>query len=133
VNENPAPDVVQAAAARKILVVDDDVLTARSLQAILRDAGYQATGSHSGAAALDAARRDPPDAALIDIHLPDLNGLILAQQLRQLMGPDKPIIMLSGDTSMATLNSLPHVGATYFFSKPLSTTLLVERLREWLA
>jgi DNA-binding response OmpR family regulator len=139
VNNQTIDDPTVAAAStmsplsRKILIVDDDVTTARAIQVILREAGYDAATCHAGTAALDAARRDPPDAALIDIHLPDLNGMILAQQLRQLLGPDKPIVMLSGDTSMATLNSLPHVGATYFFSKPLSSSLLVQRLREWLA
>jgi len=128
----PAADPLPRTAARKVLVVDDDRTTARAIEIILRDAGYDATSCFDGTAALNAARRDPPDVALIDIHLPDLNGLILAQQLRQLLGPTKPIVMLSGDTSMATLNSLPHVGATYFFSKPLSSTLLIQRLREWL-
>jgi len=118
-------------AAKKILIVDDDVVTARALQVILRDAGYDAHSCHGGTAALHAARKDPPHAALIDIHLPDLNGLILAQQLRQLLGPDTPIIICSGDTSMETLNSLPHVGATFFFSKPLNRNALVERMKEW--
>jgi FixJ family two-component response regulator len=51
--------------------------------------------------------------------------------LRDLLGPDVPIIVLSGDTSMPMLNSLPHVGATYFFSKPVNAQQLVERLNEW--
>ena len=49
---------------------------------------------------------------------------------REILGPDTPIIVLSGDTSMPTLNSLPHVGATYFFSKPVNAAHLLERLKE---
>ena len=86
-----------------------------------------------GSAALEAAEREKPAAVLLDIHLPDLSGLILAQKLRSIMGPDRPIIMVSGDTSMETLNSLSHVGATYFFSKPMNVGSLLERLKEWLA
>ena len=73
-----------------------------------------------------------PSAAVVDIHLPDINGLILSQQLRERLGPDAPIIVVSGDTSMETIKSLPHVGATYFFPKPVSARQLIARLKELL-
>jgi len=41
--------------------------------------------------------------------------------------------MLSGDTSMSVLNSLPHVGADYIFSKPVNGSLLLNRLAQWIA
>ena len=63
--------------------------------------------------------------------MPDISGLVVSQKLREMLGPDVPIIVLSGDTSMQMLNSLPHVGATYFFSKPVNASQLVERMREW--
>ena len=47
--------------------------------------------------------------------------------------PHAPIVILSGDASMEVLNSLPHVGATYFFRKPVSGAMLVEHFRERLA
>jgi DNA-binding response OmpR family regulator len=118
---------------RRILVVDDDVATAKAMHTILEDAGYEALLCHMGNDALKAARTSQPAAALIDVHLPDVNGLILAQQMRNILGPEKPIIMVSGDTSMETLNSLSHVGATYFFSKPMNAGSLLERLRQCLA
>ena len=67
--------------------------------------------------------------AVVDIHLPDMNGLVVSQKFRERLGPHAPIIVLSGDTSMETLNSLPHVGATYFFSKPVNSGQLLERSR----
>src|SRR5687768_14569795 len=100
-------------ATKKILIVEDDVTAARALRRILTDAGYEPMIYHGGTEALAAAKRERPAAAMIDVHLPDLNGLILAQQIRQIVGDDIPIIMVSGDTSMETLNSLSHVGATY--------------------
>lgn len=93
-------DVSTTTTARKILVVEDDVTTARALRIILKDAGYEPTICHVGTEALASARRDQPAAAMIDVHLPDLSGLILAQQIRQIVGKDIPIIMVSGDTSM---------------------------------
>jgi len=56
---------------------------------------------------------------------------VVTQKLRDFLGPNTPIIILSGDTSMETLNSLPHVGATYFFSKPVNSAHLVARMQEW--
>ena len=52
--------------------------------------------------------------------------------MRELLGPDVPIIVVSGDTSMEVINALSHVGATYFFSKPLNVPNLLERLKEWI-
>src|SRR4051812_7527820 len=100
------------------------------MRLVLADAGYDPVVCHMGNDALACAQRDKPAAAVIDVHLPDLSGLILTQKLRQILGSDTPIIMVSGDTSMETLNSLPHVGATYFFSKPMNVESLIERLRQ---
>ncbi len=113
---------------RTILIVDDNVGVTKALTSLIRTAGYDAVGWHSAAEALQWAQNATPAAAVLDIHLPDINGLILAQKLREQFGPQTPIIVVSGDTSMETLNSLPHVGATYFFSKPLSSAMLLERL-----
>jgi CheY-like chemotaxis protein len=118
---------------RNILIVEDSPGVARSLASLLKKAGYQAEICLRGQEALDRVQQKPaPDAALVDIHLPDISGLVLSQQLRERLGPGAPIIIVSGDTSMENLNSLPQVGATYFFSKPLKSSLLLERLEELL-
>lgn len=115
-----------------VLIVDDSPPTARALARILTAANYRTTVAHSGSEALDCAGRETLNAAVVDIHLGDMNGLVVAQKLRDRLGADATIIILSGDTSLETLNSLPHVGATFFFSKPVSATHLIERLQEWL-
>ncbi len=116
----------------KILIVDDNVVTARSLAKVLAGTGHDISVAHRGSEAIDAARRGDIKAALVDIHLPDLNGLVVTQKIREILGPATPIIIVSGDTSMEVINALPHVGATYFFSKPLSVPYLLERLKGWL-
>jgi two-component system KDP operon response regulator KdpE len=126
----PRPD---GQAARSIIIVDDNETVTRALRITLGNAGYVVEAFNTGLAALRHAAQSRPDAAVIDIHLPDINGLVLTQRLRDLLGPDTPLIILSGDTSMQTLNSLPHVGATYFFPKPVQGAQLIERLREWVA
>ena len=126
----------QRAAGPLILIVDDSPTTTQALAALLHKAGYRTAEAHRGADALAAADAAAGQggvaAAVVDIHLPDLSGLVVSQKLRERLGPGAPIIILSGDTSMQTLNSLPHVGADYFFSKPVNTADFLERLREWL-
>ena len=128
------PDEAEAVVnGPSVLVVDDSPHTAKALAALLRSANFHPMVFYNGETALEAVKNTVPTAAVIDIHLPDINGLILSQKLRDLMGPEKPIIILSGDTSMTTLKSLPHVGATYFFSKPVNGAQLIDRLRQWVA
>ena len=118
-----------------ILIVDDNEPTARALAALLHGADYATAVTYRGAEAISRAAATPGAfaAAIVDIHLPDISGLVVSQKLRETLGPDVPIIVLSGDTSMQTLNSLPHVGATYFFSKPVNSHQLLQRMREWVA
>jgi CheY-like chemotaxis protein len=116
-----------------ILIVDDSEPTARGLGYLFRDAGYQAATFSQGLAALEYARDHKPAGAVIDIHLPDISGLILSRRLRDILGPQPPIIVVSGDASMEVLNSLPHVGATYFFRKPVSGATLIDHFREFLS
>jgi DNA-binding response OmpR family regulator len=117
---------------RSILIVDDNHLITQALRAVLVKAGFIVTTFDGGLAALRHVAEQRPDAAIIDIHLPDISGLVLTQRMREVLGPRTPLIILSGDTSMETINSLPHVGATYFFSKPVQGAELVARLREWI-
>jgi DNA-binding response OmpR family regulator len=126
-----------APAQPRVLIIDDSEPTARALSALLRRANYETDVALRGADGIERARSVYAGgrsfaAAVVDIHLPDISGLIVSQKLRELLGPQTPIIVLSGDTSMPTLNSLPHVGATYFFSKPVNANQLLERLKGWI-
>jgi len=118
-----------------VLVVDDDPVVIRSLTILLNRAGFEVAGCATGAAALTRATTPsagpPVTAAVLDIHLPDTNGLTLSQQLRASLGPAVPIFILSGDNSIQTIRALPNAGATYFFAKPVNTGMLVNQLKQW--
>jgi DNA-binding response OmpR family regulator len=118
-------------AAPTILIVDDNESTANALAKVIGAARFQTVVSYRGTDAVEYAANHPIDAAVVDIHLPDISGLVVTQKLRERFGPATPIIILSGDTSMEMLNALPYVGATYFFSKPVNVPQLIERLQEW--
>jgi CheY-like chemotaxis protein len=117
----------------QILLVDDNQTVTLALAALLRDEGYEPVAFLSGTPAMEYCRTHCPDAALIDIHLPDISGLDLARDIRSIHGQRLPIIIFSGDTSMDVLRTLPQSGATYFFSKPVSATALLNSLKSWTA
>lgn len=121
-------------AGQRILIVDDNVIVAKALGQLVKSSGWTPLVFNSAALALKYVeqREALPIAAVVDIHLPDLNGLVLSQKLRDMLGPTPPIVILSGDTSSETIRSLSHVGATYFFSKPVNAKHLIQKLRSLL-
>jgi DNA-binding response OmpR family regulator len=116
-----------------VLVVDDNEMVAQALARLLGHEGWRVSVCYNGVDALKQVECEVLAAAVVDIHLPDISGLVLSSKLRQRYGPKLPIIVLSGDTSMENIRSLSHVGATYFISKPFNSEHLVERLREFSA
>jgi two-component system, sensor histidine kinase RpfC len=118
-------------AGRRVLVVDDNQAVTAALLRLLRSEGFDPLIFNAGQPALDYIREHRPEAALIDIHLPDLSGLEVSRQLRLTHGKDLPIIIFSGDTSIETLRALDHVGATFFLSKPVNAGRLLECLQKW--
>lgn len=112
-----------------VMIVDDHTTVTRALSRIIEQNGFSPASFNSAQAALDYAAANTVRAVILDIHMPDMSGLIVSQRLRDILKPDTPIIILSGDASMETLNSLPHVGATHFFSKPIQAAQIVEHLR----
>jgi two-component system KDP operon response regulator KdpE len=115
-----------------VLIVDDDQPVARALGALMREAGFRTTVLYTGKEAIRHAGAEHVSAVIIDVHLPDLNGLIVSINLREQLGEAVPIFIVSGDTSMETINSLAFAGATYFFAKPMSPAYVIERLRDCL-
>jgi two-component system, sensor histidine kinase RpfC len=116
--------------AIEVLIVDDSQPTARALGELLMRDGFEVAVFTNGMDALAYLNVGKPDAAVVDVHLPDISGLILSEHIRSRSGPDLPIIIISGDTSMQNINSLSLVGATYFYSKPVKASDLVSRLRD---
>jgi signal transduction histidine kinase/ActR/RegA family two-component response regulator len=78
----PAPTVATPAAPLSLLVADDNVDFCSSLQTLLETGGHRVRTVHDGRAALAAALADPPDAAILAVGMPQLNGLEVARQLR---------------------------------------------------
>ena len=111
----------------RVLVCDDEQQILRALRVILRDAGYEALPASSGEEALDVAAVGRPDAAIIDLLLPDMDGVELCRRLRE--WTDIPVIVLSavGDED-AKVRALA-AGADDYVTKPFGPRELVARLQ----
>lgn len=111
----------------RILVVDDEPAIRRALLVNLSRRGFHVTTSSSGEEALAAAKRRPPDLVLLDLGLPDLDGIELIRQFRARSAV--PIIVLSvrGDERMK-VDALD-VGADDYLTKPFGVEELLARVR----
>jgi len=110
----------------RVLVCDDEPQILRALRVILRDAGFEAVPAETAEEALDVVAVRPPDAAIIDLVLPDLDGVELCARLRE--WSEMPIIVLSavGDED-AKVRALA-AGADDYITKPFGRRELVARL-----
>ncbi len=119
--------------ATHILVVDDEPDIRRLVQEILEDEGYRVSGAESGNAARLALRERRPDLILLDIWMPDLDGISLLKEWSQDEGLPCPVIMMSGHGTVETAVEATRLGAYDFLEKPLSMAkllLTVERALE---
>jgi two-component system nitrogen regulation response regulator NtrX len=112
----------------RILVIDDEAAIRDSLKMILEYEDYQFVGAVSGQDGLAAVQRERPDAVLLDIKMPGMDGM---EVLRKLHAIDEtlPIIMISGHGATATAVEAIKSGAVDFFDKPLSTERVIVTLR----
>jgi two-component system KDP operon response regulator KdpE len=110
----------------RVLVCDDEPQILRALRVILRDAGFEAVPAETAEEALDLVAVRPPDAAIIDLVLPDMDGVELCARLRE--WTEIPIILLSavGDED-AKVRALA-AGADDYITKPFGPRELVARL-----
>jgi two-component system nitrogen regulation response regulator NtrX len=112
----------------RILVIDDEAAIRDSLKMILEYEDYQFVGAASGQDGLAAIQRERPDAVLLDIKMPGMDGM---EVLRKLHAVDEslPVIMISGHGSTATTVEAIKSGAVDYFEKPLSTERVIVTLR----
>lgn len=110
-----------------ILLVDDDALLRRSLKYQLEGAGYRVLTAETGQAAFTLARTDPPDLILLDIGLPDDNGLDVARTLQRELSV--PIIFLTARNQETDIVVGLELGAEDYITKPFGMRELIARVR----
>ncbi len=116
--------------ARKILVVDDEPVLVETIDYNLKQAGYQVITVADGASALEAARRETPDLIILDIMLPEMDGLEVCRQLRRESNTaTTPIMMLTAKGDEIDKVVGLEVGADDYVTKPFGRRELLARVR----
>jgi two-component system alkaline phosphatase synthesis response regulator PhoP len=114
-------------ASKKVLVVDDDVKTVELVRLYLDRDGYQVLTAYDGVEALRLARESYPDLIVLDLMLPDIDGLEVCRTLRH--ESDVPIIMLTARTTDQDKLTGLDIGADDYVTKPFSPKELAARVR----
>ena len=116
-----------------ILVVDDKTVVQRVIGVTLRKAGHTLTIASNAAEAMQRLADTPVDLMLLDVSMPDVDGLTLLGQLRaDARYRDLPIVMLTASGQDQDRIDARATGANDFLTKPASSAELVETVRRWL-
>jgi PAS domain S-box-containing protein len=114
-----------AAPGRRVLVVDDNPDAAEMLSLLLRRRGHQAEVAHDGPSALELYERFRPDAALLDIGLPVMDGYELARRLRARAGDGLLLVAVTGYGQDSDRQRSREVGFAYHLVKPVNNKHLL--------
>jgi len=111
-----------------VFVVDDDLSVCKSLELLIESAGWQPKTFASAQEFLHRPVVDAPSCLILDVSLPDLNGL----ELQKRVAPDRidmPIIFISGHSDVTTTVRAMKAGAVEFLTKPFKDDVLLDAIR----
>lgn len=113
--------------ARRILLIEDDSRLAEMVSEYLGEAGYRVSAAPGGAAGMRLLEREPFDALVLDLSLPDMDGLEVCRRLRE--KHDLPVLMLTARGDAADRIVGLELGADDYLPKPFEPRELLARLR----
>ena len=113
--------------AMRILLVDDDVSIQRAVAPLLRSRGYEVDVVGTGAEATSAVADQAPDLVVLDLGLPDLEGVEVCRRIRK--QSKMPIVVLSARAGEADKVAALDIGADDYVTKPFSAEELLARIR----
>ncbi len=103
----------------KVLVIDDEKNICITITSILTDDGYEVQSCHTAKCGISAAEDADPDVILLDVKLPDMNGIDVLAKLKKNQ-PGTPVVMISGNSAISDAVKAIKLGAFDFLEKPLS-------------
>ena len=115
--------------ALRVLVVDDDVDACANLQDILTEFGESVAIAHTGEAAVQLARDDEFDVALLDLRLPGMDGLQAFREIKE-ASPRTEVLILSAFASTAAADQALAAGARCVLHKPVNVDRLLPLLKD---
>jgi DNA-binding NtrC family response regulator len=115
----------------RILIVDDDESIRKILSAILEDEGYVVETAENGREAIDKSNEKVYNLALIDVRLPDIEGVVLLAKLRETMPRMRKIIITGFPTVQNAIEAVNNKADAYMF-KPFEVVKILETIKEQL-
>lgn len=116
---------------RTVLLVEDNETIRHAFRILLEDSGYTVAEAGSGEEALDRASAEVPALILMDLGLPDINGLEVTRRLRKAEATrDVPVIALTGRALETDEQACLDAGCTAYLSKPIDSAGLLRRIGE---
>jgi DNA-binding response OmpR family regulator len=115
-----------------ILIADDDFLIRKAYTDIFEDQGYTVEVHENGMSAVDSCAVNMPDIIILDIHMPEINGIEACKRIRKLPGgKNVPILMISGSMGQDELNVIES-GADKLLRKPFEIKNLLDTVKQCL-
>jgi CheY-like chemotaxis protein len=112
-----------------VLIVEDDADVAKVFSMALEHTGFRASITDSAASALAFVTKEMPDLIVLDLMLPDMNGLDLVRYVRkQESGKDVPMVVCSGATGGFQMSQAKEAGANMFLGKPVTVNELIKTI-----
>jgi two-component system, OmpR family, alkaline phosphatase synthesis response regulator PhoP len=120
--------------AKRILVVDDEANIARIIEMNLVREGYEVTKASNGVDGLAAARGNAPDLVLLDVQMPQMDGLEMLTKMKEDAAlADIPVIMLTAQSAREDLAKGLDAGAEYYVTKPIDPAQLLGMIERFFA
>jgi response regulator of citrate/malate metabolism len=119
----------------RVLVVDDDFMVAKVHSGyVAKTPGYEVVGvAHTGADALRAVDELRPDLVLLDIYLPDMDGVSVLRELRTSTSAETDVIVISAATDVETVRAAMRGGVLHYLIKPFTYAALYDQLKHFAA
>ncbi len=115
---------------QSVLIVDDEPMTLNLLRMMLEPVGFSVTGVEGGVEALEKVQYSRPDVMILDVMMPDMDGITVCKTLRDAPETaDLPIVMLSRKTHLNAEAEGLAAGANKYLFKPMSRSDLINSLR----
>jgi DNA-binding NtrC family response regulator len=111
-----------------LLVIDDDPVSCRLVEAIFLPEGFEVTSAHDAKSGMLRAKAEPFELVILDLHLPDRDGIEILERLRQ-QDPTRPVLMLTGHVDMKTAIRAMRLGAFDYLTKPIDPDELLVVVR----
>ncbi|PHQ78510.1 MAG: hypothetical protein COB66_08750 [Coxiella sp. (in: Bacteria)] len=114
---------------KKILVVDDSITSRAIFKALIPQGRYEVIEASDVTTALSQATEQNPDLCVMDYNLPEMNGTEIAEEIIS-AGISVPFILMTANMQEGVVNRAKKIGFVGFIEKPISTTKIVDALRD---